>query len=428
MKRAERLIREHTGLSLVRAVNEQRVLETLLREGPTSRARIARLTRLSKPTVSSVIQYLEACGLVRQQGIRSGTIGRPSVLYEPVARAGHVFAADVGGTNVRAGLADSYGDVIAEAIEPTAKENGRVVEQIGRIFRTLAEEAGLQPHQVWAAGIGVPGLYDAETDRVSAIPNLPDLREVPVAAALRNVLGIAVAVDNDVNLAAVGERWHGLAADLDHFVTISIGTGIGMGIVVHGEIYRGSRGAAGEIDFLPIGPDTFDGWKKDHSVGAEAFDPTSREAIGRQEALAGHGPLELVSTAPAILQRLEQRLAAGEDATALRVEDGVVGIFRAAEQGEPLARDLIDAEARTVALAIVTVAAVLDPQMVVLGGGVGSNPGLLAPVRRYVAGLFPRPIDIRTSALGDAAAFHGAIAAGLRAARQRLLAQMVERT
>jgi predicted NBD/HSP70 family sugar kinase len=340
-----------------------------------------------------------------------------------------VFAADVGGSKIQAGLADSYGDVVAQATEPTMKHSSEaVVDQITRLFRRVSKRAGVRFNQIWAAGVGIPGVYDPVVDRVSAIPNLSVLGQVHVAAALRVALGVPVAIDNDVNLAAVGERWRGLASDRDHFVTISIGTGIGMGIVINGEIYRGGRGAAGEIDFLPVGTDPFDGGRgrqaMEHRPSSVALLPPPR---GTEPATntARHGPLESASTAPAIRRRLKKQLRRGA-ATTLGREDGVESIFRAAEEGDPLARELIEEEAKTVALAIVTVAAVLDPQLIVLGGGVGSNPGLVEPVTRYVAGLFPRPLDIRTSALGDAAAFHGAIAAGLRAARQRLLVQMSE--
>jgi predicted NBD/HSP70 family sugar kinase len=397
----ERRIGERlTGLSLVRALNEQRVLETVLREGPVSRARIARLTGLSKPTVSSVVKDLVACGLVRERGRDAGSVGRPSTLYESVARAGFVFAADVGGTKVRAGIADPYGEVIAEATEPTVRDRGAaVVEQVARIFRSLMTRAGLPTGRVWAAGIGIAGIYDPEADRVSSAPNLPpDLPEIPLSGALVEAMGIPVVIENDVNLAAVGERWRGLAADRDHFVSISIGTGVGMGIVLNGELYRGSRGAAGEIDFLPLGEDPFDGQRE-------------------------HGPLESASTGPAILERLRRRVR-GDAAPYVPSDDAVAAIFEAAERRDPLALDLVEEEARTVALAIVSVSAVLDPQLVVLGGGVGSNPGLLEPVRRYVAQAFPRPLQIEVSALGDAAAFYGAVAAGLRAAREELLAQM----
>lgn len=391
----------HTGLSLVRAINEQRVLETLLRNGPLSRARIARLTALSKPTVSSVMRGLVACGLVREQGRQSGNVGRPSTLYEVVSRAGYVFAADIGGSKVRAGIADPYGEVLVERTVPTAgKSGGALLDQLIRLYRELTPEAKLEPGHVWAAGIGIPGVYDAASDKVRSAPNLPlDMEELPVGAALTDGLGIPVEIENDVNLAAVGERWRGLARDHDNFVVISIGTGIGMGIVVGGELYRGSRGAAGEIDFLPVGADPFDGHR-------------------------GHGPFEWASAGPAILRRLEDELARGEG-TSVDAARGVRGIFEAAERGDGAAVRVVEQEAQTVAMAITAVAAVLDPELVVLGGGVGSNPGLLEPVRRYVERVFPRPIQIEVSALGAAAAFHGAVAVALRAAREELLVQVV---
>jgi predicted NBD/HSP70 family sugar kinase len=207
-----------------------------------------------------------------------------------------------------------------------------------------------------------------------------------------------VVIENDVNMAAVGERWKGLAQERDHFVAISIGTGIGMGVVMNGELHRGSRGAAGEIDFLPLGADPFQGHR-------------------------GHGPLEWAGTGPALLDRLEARLADGATSSIERGDD-VAAIFRAAEEGDALANELVDLEARLIAMAIAAVSAVVDPDLVVLGGGIGANHVLLEPVRAYVARIFPRPVEIQISALGDGAAFYGALAAGLRVAREELLAQV----
>lgn len=393
------LAQQRTGVSLVRAVNEQLVLETIFREGSVSRARIARLTGLSKPTVSSVMQDLEACGLVRERGRDTGNVGRPSTFYEVNPKAGYVLGIDVGGTKIRAGIADLFGEVAAETTERTTHQSGSaVVRQIARLARKLVSRSGLDADLIRAAGVGVPGVFDPAADRVSSAPNLPALSELAITEALVRALGIPVLIDNDVNLAAVGERWRGVAREQDNFVAISIGTGVGMGIVVNGEIYRGTRGAAGEIDFLPI--------------GADPFDPDRR-----------HGPLEAAVTGPAMLDRLRQRLEARADPS-FAPDDGVAAIFEAAARGDAVAIALVEEEARTVALAIAAVASVLDPQFVVLGGGIGSNPVLLEPVRRYVSRLFPRPLDIRTSALGDRAAFYGAVGAGLRVARQQLLAEV----
>lgn len=395
----ERFLQQYSGLGLVRALNEQVVLETVFREGPISRARIARLTGLSKPTVSSVVQTLEACGLIHEQGVRSGDVGRPSTLYEVNSRASNVLGVDIGGTNVRVGIADLYGDVLLHVSEPTVTESGEaLVEQVARMYNEVLSRGGIERRYVHAAGIGIPGVFDPSTDHVSSAPNLPGLTGIPVLHAFVGALELPVLIDNDVNLAAVGERWRGLAQDEDHFVAISIGTGVGMGVVLQGEIHRGSRGAAGEIDYLPLGGEPFE---QDRT----------------------HGPLESVITGPALLDRLRQRIASGEQTTA-SPHDGVQGIFSAAARGDPVAAELFDEEARIIALAIGAVASVLDPRLVVLGGGVGSNPALLEPVRGYVGRVFPRKLDIRTSALGDRAAFYGAIAVGLRAARQRLLAEV----
>jgi predicted NBD/HSP70 family sugar kinase len=399
---AARLAAQHTGLSLVRVLNEQRVLEVLLREGSSSRARIARLTGLSKPTVSSVMQELVAVGLVREGGRATGNVGRPSNLYEAVEKPGYVFAADVGGSKARAGISDAYGEVVTKINEPTVKASPEAfVAQIAQLFDRLLGEAQLERGLVWAAGVGIPGVYDPSTDRVSSAPNLPLLHELPISAALGDALGVSVVIENDVNLAAVGERWRGLAQDRSHFVAISIGTGIGMGIVLQGELYRGSRGAAGEIDFLPI--------------GAEAFESTDHR---------GHGPLEWVSTAPSMLERLKVRMWAGE-ATSVPIDGDIDAIFEAAARGDALAESMIDEEARTVALAIAAVAAVLDPELIVLGGGIGSNSMLVERVRPHVARLFPRSVEIHASALGDEASFYGAVAVALQAAREELLAQVV---
>lgn len=397
----EHFLQQHSGLGLVRALNEQVVLETVFREGPISRAGIARLTGLSKPTVSSVVQTLEVCGFIHQRGIRSGNVGRPSTLYEVNSQASNVLGIDIGGTNVRVGIADLYGDVLIHVTEPTVTDSGEaLVEQVARLYDEALGQAGIDRRYVHAAGIGIPGVFDPSSDRVSSAPNLPGLTEIPVLHAFVGALELPVLIDNDVNLAAVGERWRGLAKDEDHFVAISIGTGVGMGIVLGGEIHRGSRGGAGEIDYLPLGGEPF---KQDRA----------------------HGPLESVITGPALLARLRQRIDAGEK-TEVSPDDGVEGIFSAADRGDPVAAGLLDEEARIIALAIGAVASVLDPRLVVLGGGVGSNRALLEPVRGYVRRVFPRELDIRTSALGNRAAFYGAIAVGLRVARQRLLAEVAD--
>jgi predicted NBD/HSP70 family sugar kinase len=196
-----------------------------------------------------------------------------------------------------------------------------------------------------------------------------------------------VLVENNVNLAAVGEKWNGLARGVPSFVFVSVGAGVGMGISIDDELVRGAHGAAGEICYLPISSDPFD----------------------RRHRL--HGALEDEVGAAGILAALPEEDWDGDVPASAR------DAFELAEAGHPAANAVVERVARRLGVAIATVCTILDPALVVLGGGIGSNPTLLRPVRAAVASLVPLPARIETSLLGQEASLHGAIAVALREAR-----------
>lgn len=385
------------GLSLVRVLNEQAVLETILRNHEISRPTIARQTGLSLPTVVSLVASLESIGLVRKQGMVSGAVGRPATLYSVNPRAGYAFAVDLGGTKIRAGIADLFGEIIAEATEPTTKASSvAIMEQLTRLHHKLLKESGFDIETAGVACVGVPGVWDPKTDIIDVAYNLPVLGEVPLQATIQRALGLPIVIENDVNLAAIGESWKGRAQEDDTFVAFFIGTGIGMGIVIDGEIYRGRSGAAGEIGLLPVGPDP--------------YDPDLR----------AHGPFETAASGPSIITRLHRALAASTE-SALTPDADIAQIITAAEAGDEVARGVLDDEARTIAIGVAAVVAVLDPALVILGGGVGAHAALADLVYRYAAQLVPWMPPIGVSALGNRAGFYGAIALGLQAARKQVL-------
>jgi predicted NBD/HSP70 family sugar kinase len=213
-------------------------------------------------------------------------------------------------------------------------------------------------------------------------------------AVLRGRFDLPVLVDNNVNLAAVGEKWFGLARGISTLVYIAIGAGIGMGVIIDDELVRGAHGAAGEIGYLPL-------------VG-DPFDPRHRL----------HGGLEDEVAAAGILAAFQSRRGdrASDASTAHEV-------FDLARSGDPTAREVVDNVASLLGAAIATVCAILDPELVVLGGGIGASPLLLRPVRGAAAALVPITARIETSLLGDRAALQGAIAVALQAARAQLLSQ-----
>jgi predicted NBD/HSP70 family sugar kinase len=224
-------------------------------------------------------------------------------------------------------------------------------------------------------GIGIAGAVGDDGTVIDLAPNLGGLDIVRLTSDLRAVASAPVTIDNDVNAAALGEAAHGHAAGVRDFAFIAIGTGIGMGAVSGGRLLRGSRNAAGEIGYAPI--------------GADPYDPAHHE----------RGSLEEIVSGPGIAAAYRERT--GVDTSTRELFD------RVAE--DPIAAAVIDRAAEYLALAIATVRSVLDPALVVLGGGVGSRPEMLARVAPWLDRLGAADLSVRTSHLGHTATVRGAV-------------------
>jgi predicted NBD/HSP70 family sugar kinase len=380
----------------VRAVNEDAVLTAILERGPISRAELGQELGLSKPTISSIMGRLESQGLVKVHGSRPSATGRPATLYELNRQAGYVLGFDLGGATVRAVLADLYGDVVQYTARPVdGGTPAAILRQLRDMRDHLVATAAIDGRLLLAAGIGVPGILDPSGHSVSAAYNVPALAELDVRDDVAAALGVPVTVENDVNLAAIGEGWRGCAVGCRNYALIAVGTGVGMGIVLEGELYRGPRGAAGEIDFLPLAVD-------------------QAPVTGDHGAPASHGPLESRVSGPSVLARYRS-------ATGRTDAEKVSDLAAAAAAGDAAAEAAIRELAAAVAFAVASVVCVLDPERVVLGGGVGSIEGLLPPVREAVRRLSTRDVPIETGTLAGRATAYGALAVALRDARQRLL-------
>ncbi|HVP01167.1 MAG TPA: ROK family protein [Solirubrobacteraceae bacterium] len=378
----------------MRELGEQAVLETIFRKGPITRPEIAAATSLSKPTVSAAVSRLEHGGLVRAAGRRGGQRGRKPVAYVVSSRAGFVVGGDIGGSNLRVAAADLFGEPICDLRQPTAKDGSRAVGvQVLEMVSEVIDRAGADNGPPLALGISAPGIVDQASGRVTSLAyNVAPEGGFDPLEVLRDRFDLPVLVDNNVNLAAVGERWFGLARGVSTMVFIAIGAGIGMGIIIDDELVRGAHGAAGEIGYLPL-------------VG-DPFDPRHRL----------HGGLEDEIGAAGIVAAFNEARGAGDPEIA-SVED----LFERAAGGNAAARSVVDHVAARLGTAIATVCAILDPELVVLGGGIGANPILLRPARGSAAALVPITARIETSLLGERAALQGAIAVALHAARTMLL-------
>ena len=367
---------------LLKDLNERTVLETIRAAAPISRAQISRRAGISKPTVSLALESLVAAGLVREAADDPAGPHYGAVFFEPVPEAALVLGLDLGARFLRGALCDLNGDVRArQDVEVAGADGADLLDAIETLRTSLTGSSDLPDELIDNVVIGVPGVVERATGRVTLAENVPAVEGSDFGRQAGERLSHQVTLENDINLAALGEQSAGIARGVDDFVFLSIGTGLGSGVVLRGEIHRGHNGAAGELDYARAGHDDFD-------PCASALSSLARElAVERQR---------------------ETSLTAPYDAPA---------VFAAARRGDPVGAAVVEEEARRIVLHITPVAAVADVALVVLGGGIGTNADLLLdPVRARLAESLPYPPRVEVSSLGDAAVLTGALAHGRRAA------------
>lgn len=366
-----------SGLApLTRQITSRTVLRTIIDNSPISRAELARVTGLSKQAMSEIVRDLEVEGWVRETGRTQGGVGRSAVNYELDPGKAFLYGVDIGGTKVHASIADLSGAVVEEVLEPTDTRGGMyLVEQLASLLDDLTKKAGIEPQLLRMGAVGIPGAVDPKTRRITMMPNIAGMTDFDFETALTERLGFSMVLENDVNVAAKGEQALGEGQDVDNFVFVALGTGIGMGIVSERRLIRGARGAAGEISTLPIGGDPFN------------------------SASFGSGVLETAVGSAAIRARYYG--SGGADGVTVRE------IF---ERQDEIAGTVIDEVARTVATAIAAISAVLDPERVIFGGSVGSRAELIDRVGHHLARCMPVPPACVISSLGNRAGILGAVA------------------
>ncbi|GFJ95010.1 ROK family transcriptional regulator [Phytohabitans rumicis] len=235
---------------LLRAMNESAALALLLDRGTLTRGDLRELTGLSKPTTSEVMRRLTDAGLALVVGHTSGGPGPSAEIYAANPAAGHAIAISVRETppGLVGVLCDLTGTVVARA----EAEAGEPVATVSGLAADLTARARLTPGAVNLVQLGLPGSYDARAGLVRHI-DAPGWDRPGLVADLAARIGATVAADNDVNLAAIAERHHGVAGDADSFALVWFGGGLGLAIDLGGTLLRGARGGAGEIGYVPVG-------------------------------------------------------------------------------------------------------------------------------------------------------------------------------
>ena len=380
----------------LRRLNLERVLAAAIaREGEFTRAELIEATGLSAPTVGSLATSLIRAGLLVDLGSGPSRGGRRPGHMEFNRRHGFVAAIDLGPTRTRLAVADLRGELLLHRVvtTPDDKEPGTLLNTLAGETRELLRAADVPFHRLLAVGAGVPGPADPATGTtIGHASNLPGWNQVPVAAILRTALDAAVVVENDVNLAVLGEHWKGAARSHDTCAFLSFGTGIGAGIMVDGHLHHGHHALAGEIGLLCMGPQFVN------------------------QDFAAHGCLETLAG----LEALRNRWRGAEKAS-----DWVPGLFTAAASGDCDARAIVEDVSTLVGIAAASVACIVDPSIVVLGGALGmQGEPLLQRVRQIVGRIMPVPPAIVVSDLDKDAPVWGGLLMATAEAHEQIRLQL----
>jgi predicted NBD/HSP70 family sugar kinase len=375
----------------LRARNLRAVLGALRATPRLSRAELAARTGLSKPTVGSALRALEDAGLVCEAGRTTGRRGPSASLHEVVADAVLVLGLGIGAGRVRAVAADLAGDVHDEIDVPLDRADAEHV-----IAAMTAVRERLGDPRVELAVAGSPGVLDPRSGRIRSSPTLAGWEGAKAEAVLRQGLGVPTLVENDVNLAALGELARGAGRGRSSFAYLSVGAGLGAGLVLGGRLHRGRHGAAGEVGYLAVGPDPMG------------------------EARPDRGPMEARLSDDAVAD-IARRL--GPD-----VPRDPGALYALARQGDPLAAAAVQRIAEAIAVCVASITAVVDLELVLLGGAIGAHDDLLLdPVRTATAALVPYAPDIAAAELGERAVLVGAAALGAERALAATVGRLVAR-
>lgn len=377
----------------LRGLNLDRVLAIAMEQrGPFTRGELMEATGLSAPTVGSLAEHLINSGLVRDLGAGPSRGGRRPTFMEFNARHGYVAGIDLGPTRTRLAVADLRGERLVERVVPTPDRGpAALLSRLAAEVRVMLRQAHVPAERLLAVGAGAPGVVDPKSGTVVALaPNLKGWSDVPMGRILKRALATPVVVENDVNLAILGERWRGAARGHDTCVFITVGKGIGAGIVVNGDLHHGHHFLAGEIALMCMGP---------QFVGTD---------FGSQ------GCLEKLAGLKALAARWSPPVRRNGKAW-------VVELFEAADSGDRSARKTVDEAVTLIGIATANLSVVLDPSLVVLGGAlVAEGRGVVDRVRKIVERVVPTPPRLVLSELHEEAPLWGSLLVATTEARRRL--------
>ena len=358
---------QHFAKNNVKNINKHLVLSLIqFTSGGISRAELARQLGLSRSAVTTIVNDLMASGTIQESAKKTGTSGRPRTLLEITPSIGYVAGVDMGAKHLRIAIANFGAQVLneKEIIFDISEKPKLCIENVDKLLKEMLEESGLDFTQLEAIGFGVPGPISTDAGMVIAPPIMPGWDHFPIRKTLEDLWQLPVSVNNDAELGALGEWAYGAGRDANDLAYIKVGTGIGAGLLIDGRIYRGSTGSAGEIGHLTIDVD------------------------GPLCTCGNRGCLEALSGGRAIADQAKNKIKEKKSTQLAKISSKSItakDVAFVAQRGDLLAQKIMQEAGENLGIAISGLINILNPDMVIVGGGVAQTGDLLLePIRETV--------------------------------------------
>ena len=361
----------------IRNINKGLVLKAIEKNGSVSRADVGKIVGLTPPTVSAIVKDLIERDIVREIGKGDSSGGKKPILLKINSKAAYMIAVDLGGENgIRVALMDLSYNIVKEKFGPKIESlnSQKLKNALSVILKDFIKEINISKEKILSICIGLPGIIDIKLKKVTVAPYLN--WEISLDDLTLKEIGIPIALENDVNLMALGEKTKGIAQKINNFVFVGERTGIGAGIITNGKLYKGANDAAGEVGYLLIDP---------------KYAPKNSRDFGCLEKLASY---------KIIVEKTKEKTGKN---------NRVIDVFKMAAEGDSVALGIVKEALKFLAYGIGNISCVLDPELVIIGGGISIlPPRFLEEMKMNIKKIIPFVPKIEFSKLGEDGVLIGA--------------------
>ena len=355
------------NLRLVQKINRSLILNLIKDKGPISRADISKITKLTRSTVSSIVDYLIRKNLIKEIGLTSSGVGRKAILLELNSKAYYSIGVDLGTLYTTVAITDLLGGVETRIEYPTncQQDKDKIIKKLIATIHNIVKDFGIQWKKISGIGVAAPGLIDKEGTMLIT-PNF-SWRDTPLRKILKREFYIPVFVDNNVNAMALAESEFGKGQGVKNFVFINVGMGIGAGVVINGELFHGESNCTGEIGHTTV------------------------DYNGPKCSCGNNGCLEVMASGPAIAKRAIKAIKEGEKSLISELVNYDLNqisaeiVATAANQGDKLGRSIMEETGEYLGTGVANIVNLFNPELVIVGGGVARAGDLIfEPLKKAV--------------------------------------------